>query len=152
MAEENDAWIERLEKESQESRAQMSEMMELLKTLIRDKGSALDPNPQNETAQTDQRREVPVYPSGYTPPYALNVHMAQAPPIQQAGGFPYSYAAPPTRVNEVGQNSGANEADPIMVPNLDDSKKQEKLRRESSEQSENNEAQRKLELDRKSVV
>ena len=49
-------------------------------------------------------------------------------------------------VNEVGQNSGANTADPIMVPNLDDPKEREKLRRESSEQSENNEAQRKLEL------
>ena len=38
MAEENDARIERLENESQESRAQMSEMMELIRTLIRDKG------------------------------------------------------------------------------------------------------------------
>ena len=35
---------------------------------------------------------------------------------------------------------------PITVPDLDDPKKQEKLRRESSEQSENNEAQRKFEL------
>ena len=50
MAEENDARIERLEKESQESRAQMSEVMELLRTLIKDKGLASDPNPQNETA------------------------------------------------------------------------------------------------------
>ena len=37
-------------------------------------------------------------------------------------------------------------AEPIIVSDLDDSKEQEKLRRESSEQSENNEAQRKLEL------
>ena len=49
-------------------------------------------------------------------------------------------------MNEVGQNSGANKADPIMVSNLDDPKEHEKLRRESSKQSENNEAQRKLEL------
>ena len=53
MAEENDARIERLEKESQESRAQMSEMMKLIRTLIRDKGRASSPNPQNKTAQTD---------------------------------------------------------------------------------------------------
>ena len=72
--------------------------------------------------------------------------MAQVPPMQQAGGFSYGYAPPPTRVNEGGQNSGANEADPIMVPNLDDPSEQKKLRKESSEQSENNEAQRKLEL------
>ena len=101
MAEESDAQIERLEKESQESRAQMSEVMELLRTLIRDKRLASDPNPQNETAQTDQKREEPVYPSGYTSPYAPNVHMAQAPPMQQVGRFPYGYAPPPTRVNEV---------------------------------------------------
>ena len=97
MAEENDARIERLEKESQESRAQMLEMMELIRTLIRDKGQASSPNPQNETAQTDQRREDVVYPPGYTPPYVPNVHMTQALPMQQAGGFPYGYASPRRR-------------------------------------------------------
>ena len=122
MVEENDAWIERLEKESQESRAQMSEKIELIRTLIRDKGQASGSNPQNETAQADQRREELVYPPGYSPPYAPNVHMAQASPMQQTGEFPYGYAPPPTRVNEVGQNSGANAADPIMVPNFDDLK------------------------------
>ena len=124
----------------------MAEMMELIRTLVKDKGPALGPNPQNETAQVDQRREEPVYPPGYTPPYASNVHMAQAPLMQQAGGFPYAYAPPPTRVNEAGQNSEANEVDPIMVPNLDDPREQEKLRGEASDQCENNEAQRKFEL------
>ena len=66
--------------------------------------------------------------------------------MQQAEEFPYGSMPPPTRVNEVGQNFEANAANPIMVPNLDDPKEQEKLRKESSEQSENNEAQRKLEL------
>ena len=37
-------------------------------------------------------------------------------------------------------------AKPITVPDLDDPKEQEKLRRESSKQSENNKAQRKFEL------
>ena len=60
----------------------MAEMMELIRTLIRDKGQAPGPSTQNETVKADQRREEPVYPSGYTPPYAPNVHMAQAPPIQ----------------------------------------------------------------------
>ena len=50
MTEESDAQIEWLEKESQESRAQMTEMMELIKTLIRDKGHASGLGPQNETA------------------------------------------------------------------------------------------------------
>ena len=86
MAEENDARIERLEKESQESRAQMLEMMELIRTLIRDKGQALGSNPQNETAQPDQKKEEPVYPTGFTPPYAPNVHMAQAPPMNKSEG------------------------------------------------------------------
>ena len=77
-------------------------MMELIRTLIKDKGKASGPGPQNETTQHDQRREEPVYPVGFTPQYALNVHMAQAPPMQQAEGFPYGYAPPPTRVNEMG--------------------------------------------------
>ena len=55
-----------------------------------------------ETAQTDQRREESIYPPGYTPPYAPNVYMEQAPPMQHAGGFPYAYTPPPTRVNKAG--------------------------------------------------
>ena len=50
MAKESDARIERLEKDSQELRAQITEMMELIKTLIRDTGQASGPDPQNETA------------------------------------------------------------------------------------------------------
>ena len=62
------------------------------------------------------------------------------------GGFPYGYAPPSMQTHEVGQNSGANTADPITILNLDDPKEQEKIRKESLEQSESNEAQRKLEL------
>ena len=80
----------------------MAKMMELIRTLIKDKGQASGPSPQNEIAQHDQKREKPIYPTGFTPPYALNVDMAQAPPMQQAGGFLYGYAPPPMRVNEVG--------------------------------------------------
>ena len=106
MAEKNDARIERLEKESQESQAQISKMMELIRTLIRDKGQASGSNPQNETTQSDQRKEELVYPTGFTPLYAPNVHMAQAPQIQQAGGFLYGYALPPTRVTKWGKTQG----------------------------------------------
>ena len=80
----------------------MAKMMELIRALIKDKGQASGPGPQNEIAQHDQRREEPVYPTGFTPLYAPNVHVAQAPPMQPTGGFPYSYASPPTRVNEMG--------------------------------------------------
>ena len=97
-------------------------MMELIRTLIKNKGQAPNSGPQNEAAQPDQKIEEPVYPAGFTPLYALNVHMTQAPSMQQVGGFPYNYVPPPTRVNEVGQNSGANMADPTAVPDLDDLK------------------------------
>ena len=53
MAEKNDTRIEWLEKESQESIAQMAKMMKLIRTLIRDKGQASGPSPQNEMAQPD---------------------------------------------------------------------------------------------------
>ena len=110
MIEESDARIERLEKESQESWVQMSKMMELIRTLIRDKGKVLGSGPQNETAQSDPRKEELGYLAKFTPSYAPNVHMAQVPPMQQVGGFPYSYAPPPTQVNEMKQSSGANAA------------------------------------------
>ena len=79
MVEESDARIERLEKESPESRAQMAEMMELIRTLIRDKGQASGLSPQNESVQPNQKREKPIYLSRFTPPYTPNVHVAQAP-------------------------------------------------------------------------
>ena len=94
MAEESDARIERLEKESQESRAQMAEMMELIRTLIKDKGQAPSASPQNEIAQPDQKMEELEYQTGFTPPYAPNVQMAQTPPMQQAGGFPTAMRLP----------------------------------------------------------
>ena len=62
------------------------------------------------------------------------------------GGFSYGYTPLPTQTYEVGQNSGANTANPIMISNLDDPKEQEKIRKQSLKQSESNEAQRKLEL------
>ena len=111
----------------------MSKMMELIRTLIKDKGQALGPGPQNETAQPDQRREEPVFPTGFTPPYVSNVHMVQAPPMKQAEGFRYGYVPPPAQVNEMGQSSGANAANPIEIPNLDDPVVREKIRRESIE-------------------
>ena len=61
-------------------------------------------------------------------------------------GFSYDYAPLLVQMNEVGQNSRANMAYPIAIPDLDDLKEQEKIRKESLEQSESNEAQRKLEL------
>ena len=54
-------------------------MMEMIRALVREKGKAAAPNPQNETAQPDLRREEPVYPVGFTPLYAPNVHVAQVP-------------------------------------------------------------------------
>ena len=78
---------------------------------------------------------------GFTLPYALNVHMAQAQPMQQAGGFRYGYVPPPAQVNETGQSSGANAANPIEIPNLDDPMVIEKIRQKLMEQFESNKAQ-----------
>ena len=62
------------------------------------------------------------------------------------GRFPYDYAPPLTQTHKVGQNSEANTIDSITISDLDDPKEQEKIRKESLEQSESNEAQCKLEL------
>ena len=79
-------------------------------------------------AQHDQIREELVYSAGFTPSYAANVHVVQAPPMQQAEGFQYGYAPPLVRVNEMGQNSGDNANNPIEIPNLDDPAIIEKIR------------------------
>ena len=94
MTEESDARKERLEKASQDQQGQMAEMMEMLRTLVRDKAQAIDQ--KSGTAQPEQRREDPIYPQGFPPPYA------QAQPMPQMGGFPYDYAPPPRQTHEVG--------------------------------------------------
>ena len=68
MTEESDARLERLEKASQNQQGQMAEMMEMLRTLVRDKAQAT--GQRSGTTQLEQRREDPVYPSGFAPPYA----------------------------------------------------------------------------------
>ena len=86
MAEESDARIERLEKGSQDQQGQMAAMMEMLRTLVRDKAQAT--SQQSGTAQPEQRRKDPAYLQGFTPPYT------QAQPMPQIRGFPYDYAPP----------------------------------------------------------
>ena len=94
MAEKSDTRIERLEKASQDQQWQLAEMMEMLRTLVRDKAQVADQ--QSGTAQPEQRREDPTYPQGSTPSYA------QTQPMPQMGGFSYSYAPPPIQTHEVG--------------------------------------------------
>ena len=67
MAEESDA-IECLEKASQDQQGQLAEMMEMLRTLVRDKAQAI--GQQSGAAQLEQRREDPAYPLGFAPTYA----------------------------------------------------------------------------------
>ena len=86
MAEENDARIKRLEKASQDRQGKMSERMEMLRTLVRDKAQAT--GQQSDAVQPEQRREDPACPQGFIPPYAQAQHMPQM------GGFPYGYAPP----------------------------------------------------------
>ena len=68
MAKESDARIERLEKASQDQHGQMAKMIEMLRTLVRDKAQVA--GQQSSAAHPYQRREDPVYPPGFTPPYA----------------------------------------------------------------------------------
>ena len=91
-------------------------MMEMLRTLVKDKGKATGLGKQSSAAHSDQRREELVYPSRFTLLYA------QTQPMPQMGGFSYGYAPLSVQMNEIGQNSRANMANPIAIPNLDDLK------------------------------
>ena len=60
MVEESDIRIERLEKASQNQQGQLTKMMEMLRTLVRDKAQAT--GQQNGATQPEQRREDLAYP------------------------------------------------------------------------------------------
>ena len=76
----------------------MVEIIELLKTLVKDKAQAADQ--QNNTVQLEHRREDPAYPHGFTPPYT------QAQLMPQMGGFPYGYAPPRHKHTKWGRTLG----------------------------------------------
>ena len=65
MTEESDARKERLEKASQDQQGQLAKLIELLKTLVRDKVQAA--GQQNSVVQLEHRREDPAYPQGLLP-------------------------------------------------------------------------------------
>ena len=67
MVKKNDARIERLEKAHQDTQEIMEEMIEILKTLVREKGQATCPGQQSSVVHPDQRREKPAYPPRFTP-------------------------------------------------------------------------------------
>ena len=62
MAEEDETRFERLERSHQETREQISKMMEMIRALVREKGQAAALNPQSGAVQPKQRREALVYP------------------------------------------------------------------------------------------
>ena len=90
MVEEDEIRFERLERSHQETREQISEMMEMIRALVREKEQAAGPNPQNGG------RSKSCLPTRIHPLYA------QTQPMPQMGGFPYSYAPLPTQTHEVG--------------------------------------------------
>ena len=56
MTKKNDARIERLEKTHQDTQGQMTKMMEMLRTLVRDKGQATGLGKQSSAAHSDQKK------------------------------------------------------------------------------------------------
>ena len=52
MAEEDETRFEQLEMSHQETREQISEMMEMIRALVREKGQTTAPNPQNGITQS----------------------------------------------------------------------------------------------------
>ena len=57
-------------------------MMEMLRTLVKDKGHAASLSQQSSVVHPDQKREDLAYPQRFIPPYA------QTQPMSQMGGFP----------------------------------------------------------------
>ena len=65
----------------------MVEIMEMLITLVKEKGQAAGPSPQNEIAHHKQKREENTYPTGFTPSYGPTIHIT--PPMPQTRAVPY---------------------------------------------------------------
>ena len=73
-------------------------MMELLRTLVKEKGRATSPSPQNEITHHEQKKEESTYPTRFIPFYGPAIHVT--PPMPQTGAFSYGYAPPLAQVNE----------------------------------------------------
>ncbi|EOY21228.1 Gag-pro-like protein [Theobroma cacao] len=148
MEEEQRERMDRMERAQEEMREQLAKMMELMMSLSKGKRAIEEPAPsENPPAQdSGNQREDPPYPPGFTPPHAQTsqrVHPQVIPPV-------YYNAPPPLGHQPIhgqfGPYSGINPAEPINVPDLDDPKEQEKLRKDSSQTGENEKDQKKYDL------
>ncbi|EOY00458.1 Gag-pro-like protein [Theobroma cacao] len=148
MGEEQRERMDRMERAQEEMREQLAKMMELMMSLSKGKRAIKEPAPsENPPAQdSGNQREDPPYPPGFTPPHAQTsqrVHPQVIPPV-------YYNAPPPLGHQPIqgqfGPYSGINPAEPINVPDLDDPKEQEKLRKDSSQTGENEKDQKKYDL------
>ncbi|WRX29161.1 Retrotransposon gag domain - like 10 [Theobroma cacao] len=148
MEEEQRERMDRMERAQEEMREQLAKMMELMMSFSKGKRVIEEPAlSKNPPAQdTGNQRDDPLYPPRFTPPHAQTsqkVHPQVMPSV-------YYNAPPPmghqSTHGQFGPYFGINPAKPIHVPDLDDPKEQEKLRKDSSQTGENEKDQKKYDL------
>ncbi|XP_017984344.1 PREDICTED: uncharacterized protein LOC18586957 [Theobroma cacao] len=123
-------------------------MMELMMSFSKGKRVIEEPTlSENPPAQdSGNQRDDPPYPPRFTPPHAQTsqrFHPQVMPSVYY--NAPPSMGHQPTH-GQFGLYSGINPAEPIHVPDLDDPKEQEKLRKDSSQTGENEKDQKKYDL------
>ncbi|XP_017972276.1 PREDICTED: uncharacterized protein LOC108661075 [Theobroma cacao] len=148
MEEEQRERMDRMERAQEEMREQLAKMMELMMSLSKGKRAIEEPAPSENPPAQDSRnqRDDPSYPPGFTPPHAQTsqrVHPQVMPSVYYNAPPPLGHQ--PTH-GQFGSYPGINPAEPINVPDLDDPKEQEKLRKDSSQTGENEKDQKKYDL------
>ena len=128
-----------MEKTQQEMHERMIEMMELTKNMMKGKGTTKGPSQPEVGTNQEVRREDHLYPSGFTPLLTQATYTSTMPLMSR---FPYTYKPSLVPKSNMGQHSRTNMNDQMIVPDLGDSKKREKLEKDAFD----SEAQQKFEL------
>ena len=126
IEEENSAKIERIEIVQEKMQEKLEQVLEMMANLVKGKWATDNPSSQKGSIPQEaghNREDLPSLP-GFTPPQTHTSHGTHVPVIQPAGGYVYTYTIPSNGQPPVqGPHSGANPTNPVLVSDLDNSKK-----------------------------
>ncbi|EOY18796.1 Uncharacterized protein TCM_043285 isoform 7 [Theobroma cacao] len=151
MEEEQRSQLDRIEKAQEEMKDQLAKMIELMMNFNKGKRAVGDLAPAENQSIDNLRNDQPCLPR-YAPSHAQTSQRVYPQMAPLVGGFPYAYynfspsLGPQQVQGQFGLNLGMNLTKPILVPDVDDLKEQERLKKNSLEIVENDNVKKKNDL------
>ncbi|XP_007009984.2 PREDICTED: uncharacterized protein LOC18586490 isoform X3 [Theobroma cacao] len=151
MEEEQRSQLDRIKKAQEEMKDQLAKMIELMMNFSKGKRAVGDLAPVENQSIDNLRNDQPCLPR-YASSHAQTSQRVYPQMAPLVGGFPYAYynfspsLGPQQVQGQFGLNLGMNFTKSVLVPDVDDLKEQERLKKNSLEIIENDNVKKKNDL------